>query len=156
MDFRQIRRDLGRKLAAGEPYLWIVDDLPPGLDQEQGIPGWCAPSANGRTLITTHSKDYAGLGVTIEIDVLETEPAWELLTPIRSCGLDTSRNTAWWMMRGEGILRQAVERLGLSARACHRILKVARTVADLDHEANIAPHHVLEAIQHRTLFWIDA
>jgi magnesium chelatase family protein len=52
---------------------------------------------------------------------------------------------------GERILRQPVEWLGLSARAYHRILKVARTVADLDHEANIAPHHVLEAIQYRSL-----
>lgn len=53
--------------------------------------------------------------------------------------------------QGQSILEQAVQRLGLSARAYHRILKVARTVADLDHAEAIAPHHLLEAIQYRTL-----
>jgi len=51
----------------------------------------------------------------------------------------------------EGLLRSAVARLGLSARAYHRILKIARTVADLDGAAAIAPSHVSEAIQYRTL-----
>ncbi len=49
------------------------------------------------------------------------------------------------------LLERAIQQLGLSARAYHRILKVARTVADLDREAHIAPHHLLEAIQYRTL-----
>jgi len=51
----------------------------------------------------------------------------------------------------EGLLRSAVTRLGLSARAYHRILKIARTVADLDGAPAIAPSHVSEAIQYRTL-----
>jgi magnesium chelatase family protein len=51
----------------------------------------------------------------------------------------------------EGLLRNAVTRLGLSARAYHRILKLARTVADLEGAAAIAPGHVSEAIQYRTL-----
>jgi magnesium chelatase family protein len=51
----------------------------------------------------------------------------------------------------EGLLRSAVTRLGLSARAYHRILKIGRTVADLDGAAAIAPNHVSEAIQYRTL-----
>jgi hypothetical protein len=59
-ELREVRRDLGKKLVTGEPYLWIVDDLRPGLDQTQGFPGWCAPSGNGHTLITTRSKEYAG------------------------------------------------------------------------------------------------
>ncbi|MGH8585986.1 MAG: tetratricopeptide repeat protein, partial [Gammaproteobacteria bacterium] len=82
-EFREVRRDLGKKLAAGEPYLWIVDDLSPGLDQTQGFPGWCAPSGNGHTLITTRSKEYAGLGITVEIDVLDPAAALELLTQKR-------------------------------------------------------------------------
>lgn len=52
---------------------------------------------------------------------------------------------------GEQLLGGAVRQLGLSARAYHRILKVARTIADLDHQIDIAPHHLLEAIQYRSL-----
>ncbi len=49
------------------------------------------------------------------------------------------------------LLEVAVERLGLSARAYTRILKVARTVADLDGSSEIRPPHLSEAIQYRTL-----
>jgi len=51
----------------------------------------------------------------------------------------------------ELLLRQAVGRLGLSARAYHRILKIARTIADLADADELAVAHVGEAIQYRTL-----
>src|SRR5688572_14967548 len=51
----------------------------------------------------------------------------------------------------ESVLRQAVTRLGLSARAYHRVLKIARTIADLAGAAELTTAHVSEAIQYRSL-----
>ena len=60
----------------------------------------------------------------------------------RFCQLDdTCRN----------ILEGAIRKLGLSARAMDRVLKVSRTIADLAGEENLQPPHVAEAIQYRTL-----
>ncbi len=49
------------------------------------------------------------------------------------------------------LLETAVDRLGLSARAYTRILKVARTMADLEAEQDISARHIAEAVQYRTL-----
>jgi magnesium chelatase family protein len=49
------------------------------------------------------------------------------------------------------MLRNAMEELGLSARAHDRILRMARTIADLDGSTDIKPGHVVEAINYRSL-----
>ncbi len=58
----------------------------------------------------------------------------------RHCALDAA---------GEALFEEAVSQMNLSARACHRVLKVARTIADLAGSERVAPEHLAEAVQYR-------
>ncbi len=60
--------------------------------------------------------------------------------------------------QGEKMLKMAFEKLNLSMRAYHKVLKVARTIADLDKCHNIEERHLAEAIQYRSLdrkYWYN-
>ena len=52
---------------------------------------------------------------------------------------------------GELLLKQAMNELGLSARAHDKVLRIARTIADIEGEADIQSHHLAEAIRYRRL-----
>ena len=61
------------------------------------------------------------------------------------------RRYAWPDAEGLARLKEQMERLNMSARAFDRILRVARTIADLDASPTILPHHMREAVSYRTL-----
>ncbi len=62
---------------------------------------------------------------------------------------DDIKNHAFLEEEARKVLTGAAEKMGLSGRAFHRIIKVARTIADLDHSKNIIKKHILEALQYR-------
>jgi len=81
---------------------------------------------------------------------------WERLKPYGiSCNAQMSPKhlERFCQLGGEGrsLLEMAMTKLGMSARAYHRILKIARTIADLEGKEGIGPSHISEAIQYRSL-----
>ena len=76
---------------------------------------------------------FEGKGLTCNADMGVAEVR-------KFCGVDDA---------GRGLLRAAMTQLGMSARSYHRILKLARTIADLEGAKDLATHHLAEAIQYR-------
>ena len=94
------------------------------------------------------SESSADMRVRIEAarDVQQVRGYYNSRMPTRmirkQCELDDS---------GERTLEMAVRRMGLSARAHDRVLKVARTIADLGGSSQVTAKHVAEAVQYRSL-----
>ncbi|PJX20666.1 magnesium chelatase [Psychroflexus sp. S27] len=82
---------------------------------------------------TERFKDYENIHYNAQMDVKQIK---------EFCELDQASND---------LLKTAMERLNLSARAYDRILKVSRTIADIEESENITGQHISEAIQYRSL-----
>ncbi len=81
-------------------------------------------------------------------------PRFKAEPTIRSNAEMQSRHLQQWCQLDDAsrfLLEGAIRKLGLSARASDRVLKVARTIADLAGDENLQTHHVAEAIQYRTI-----
>ncbi|MFC1686486.1 YifB family Mg chelatase-like AAA ATPase [Patescibacteria group bacterium] len=71
---------------------------------------------------------------------IKTNAEMELMEIKKYCQIDN---------KGQELLKSAVTQMTLSARAYHRVLKVARTIADLEKSEKIKPQHIAEALQYR-------
>jgi predicted ATPase with chaperone activity len=147
------KRALEVACAGGHNILFIG---PPGAGKTmlaKRIPTILPPMSLEEAIETTRIHSVAG--------VLEDSHGLVGTRPYRSGEKKTYANAQMMpkMIRkrcaitaeGEKLLENAITRLGLSARAHDRILKVARTIGDLDGSASIEPRHLSEAIQYRTL-----
>jgi hypothetical protein len=79
----QIEGALAREIERrGQACLWVVDDVPNGLDGE-ALRRWFAPHPLAHTLITTRSREYGSLAKGIDLSVLAVDDAYQLLTSRR-------------------------------------------------------------------------
>jgi magnesium chelatase family protein len=113
----------------------VVDVQPVAIEDLTSAPGG-EPSAPVRArVLTARQRQLGRPGKAARLNAQLQGRAFE-----RVCALDDASRT---------LLARAAQRLQLTARGFHRVLKVARTIADLDHAVNIAPEHLAEALQYR-------
>lgn len=110
-----------------------VPRLPPALLRPDGEPGESSARVRERVLAARARQQARGAQLNARLDRAATDA---------SCRLS---------VHDTGMLERAVDALQLSARSLHRILRVARTIADLDGSDAIATQHLTEAISYRSL-----
>ena len=112
----------------------------PSVEYEQlknRTPGESSESIRGRVNAAREIQKKRYMGTNVGYNAVLTPGMMR-----EACQLDP---------KGETFIRRAFEGLGLTARAYDRILKVARTVADLEVEENIRVEYLAEAVQYRGL-----
>ena len=101
-----------------------------------------------------NGEDSAAVRIRVEAARKQAQARFKSSSTLQ-CNADMeSRHIRQWCQFDEAtglLIEGAVRKLGLSARATDRILKVARTIADLENALEIESHHVAEAIQYRTI-----
>ncbi len=111
----EVRSALARAIERqGQPCLWIVDDLPSGLNADEFV-SWCAPHPLARTLITTRARTYDELGSTkglITLDVLPENDAYQLFTSHRAPDSQAEEREARTLVRDLGCHALAIEVTG--------------------------------------------
>ena len=100
----------------------------------------------------THSSSQEN-SATVQARVLN---AWQKQTARQQCSNSQLNNAQVEIHcrlsdENENLLRLAIEKLDLSARAYHRVLKISRTIADLDKSEHIETGHIMEALSYRKL-----
>jgi hypothetical protein len=100
----------------GESCLWVVDDLPDGLEVAQ-VQALLAPDPVACTLLTTRSRRYDRLAAVIDLDVLPLEDALALLTSHRPARTEQERTEAGLLVTELGCHALAVEIAGAALRA---------------------------------------
>ncbi|HEY9896991.1 MAG TPA: YifB family Mg chelatase-like AAA ATPase [Candidatus Sericytochromatia bacterium] len=105
--------------------------------------------------ITQQPKGEESASVRDRVQVARAHASTRFKDTTLRCNAEMqSRHLRQWCQLDDAtrnLLEAAIRKLGLSVRASDRILKVARTIADLAGDANLQTHHVAEAVQYRTI-----
>jgi len=108
-----LKRELGKRR---EAFLWIVDDLPAGMDMDT-FERWLAPNQLGKNLITTRTQEHRSLGTPIPLDLLEPDEAYELLTSQRTPKGAEEEEAARSLLKDLGCHALAVDVAGAALHA---------------------------------------